>query len=157
MTGCVLAVMVDPKSVEKCVAAGAGATVQLQLGGWSDPRYSGGPLEVDAYVRMLSDGWYTLKGPMTHGLRVCMGKTAVLTIAGNQVIVTSSPFQPYDLEVFRAHGIAPEEQKLLVVKSSIHYRASYGTVARQMIPVPLPGYNVPYPQGFPFRNWKGKV
>lgn len=157
MEGCALAIIVDPKSVAQCEQAGVGAKVQLQLGGWSDPAFSGGPVEVEAYVRMLSDGWYTLKGPMTTGTRVCMGKTAVLDISGNQVIVTALPFQPYDLEVFRAHGIAPEEQKLLVVKSSIHYRASFGSVARQMIPVPLPGYNVPYPQGYPFRNWKGNV
>ena len=157
LTGCALAIMVDPQCVAACLEAGVGARVHLSLGGWSDPTYSGGPLEVDAYVRLISDGWYTLKGPMTTGTRVCMGKTVVLDIAGNQVIVVSLPFQPYDLEVFRAHGIAPEELKLLVVKSSIHYRASFGTVARKMIPVPLPGYNVPYPQGYNFRNWKGKV
>jgi len=157
MTGCALAIIVDPDSVYACERAGVGATVELQLGGWSDPAYSGGPLPVTAYVRMLSDGYYIQKGEMSKGGRARMGKTAILEIGGNQVIVTEFPTQPYDLEVFRAHGIAPEEQKLLVVKSSIHYRASYGTVARQMIPVPLPGYIVPFPQGFPFRTWKGKV
>ena len=157
MTGCAFAVLLDAQSVKECMKAGVGATVHLQLGGWSDPVYSGGPVEVDAYVHMITDGFYTLKGTMSKGLRVWMDKTAVLHIAGNTVIVSSRPFQPYDLEVYRAHGIAPEEQKLLVVKSSIHYRASFGTVARKMICVPMPGYNVPYPQGYPFRNWKGKV
>ena len=157
MTGCVFAMIADPKSVTICEKAGAGAQVDLQLGGWSDPKYSGGPLAVNATVRSLSDGWYTRKGPMNNGTQVCMGPTAVIEIAGNLVIVTTHPFQPYDLELVRANGIIPEDQKLLVVKSSIHYRATYGSVARQMIPVPMPGYNVPYPQGFPFQNWKGKV
>jgi len=156
MSGCALAILVDPVSVLACERAGVGATVELQLGGWSDPVYSGGPLSVTAYVCGLTDGYYTAKGVMSHGKRYCMGKTAVLEIGGNYVIVTSLPVQPFDLEVFRAHGITPEEQRLLVAKSSIHYRASFGTIARAMIPVPMPGYNVPYPQGFPFRVWKGK-
>ncbi|MBR4863195.1 MAG: M81 family metallopeptidase [Oscillospiraceae bacterium] len=155
MTGCAFAVIVDPQSVAACEKAGVGATVQLNLGGWSDPAYSGGPVEVTAYVRMLTDGTYINKGLMAQGATMRMGKTAVLNIQGNTVIVTSYSWQPYDIEVFYSHGINPMDMRLLVVKSSIHYRATFGTVARAMLPIPMPGYIDPRPEKFPFRTWKG--
>lgn len=155
ITGCAMAVIVDPESVKACERAGVGATVELNLGGWSDPVYSGGPVHVKAYVRMLTDGKYTNRGRMAQGGIMNMGKTAVLDISGNRVLVTSLSWQPYDLEVFLSHGINPMDMRLLVVKSSIHYRATFGTVARAMLPIPLPGYIDPRPEKFPFRIWKG--
>jgi microcystin degradation protein MlrC len=155
--GGAMAMIVDPEFVKLCEQAGVGATVEGDLGGWSDPVYSGGPLHVTAYVRSITDGNYVQKGQMSNGALIRMGKTAVVKIGGNQVIVASLPTQPYDLEVFRSHGIEPADQKFLIVKSAIHYRASYGTVAGEMVAVPLPGYIPPIPELFTFRNWKGGI
>jgi len=154
ITGAAVAIIVDPVSAEACEKAGVGATVRLKLGGWSDPVYSGGPLDVEAYVQSLSDGRYIRKGKMTHGLLVKMGKTAVVEIAGNLVIICSVAQQPLDLEVYRRHGIAPEEQRILVTKSAVHYRASFGPIAREMLTLCLPGYSVPDPSGFTYQVWK---
>jgi len=156
ITGAAVATILDPVSAEACAKAGVGATVKLNLGGWSDPVYSGGPLSVTAYVRMITDGKYEFKGQMMRGDEVNHGKTAVVEISGNTVLITSLPRQPLDLEIFRSHGIAPEEQKILVTKSAIHYRASYGTVAREMIAVALPGYSSPVPQAYEYKQWKDK-
>ena len=156
ITGAAIATILDPESAEKCAAAGAGATVELFLGGKSDPAYSGGPVKVSARVKAISDGKYVFKGKMSHGEIANHGKTAVVEIAGTTVFITSFPRQPYDLEIFRSHGIIPEKQKLLVTKSAVHYRASYGTIAREMHAVCLPGLAVPVPKGYKFKNWKGK-
>lgn len=53
--------------------------------------------------------------------------------------------------------ITPEDQKLLVVKSSVHYRATYEKVASEIIPLALPGYSVPIPQIYKYKKWKGNV
>ena len=154
ITGAAIATILDPKSVQACIAAGEGNKVELQLGGWSDKKYSGGPLEVTATVKKLTDGKYVLQGPITPGLAVDHGDTAVLDIAGNTVLVTSLSRQPFDLEIFRTHGIDPAKQKILVTKSSIHYRASFGTVSKTMIPLALAGYASPVPETYHYRNWK---
>lgn len=156
ITGAALAIIVDPSSAKRCAKAGVGTKVELSLGGGSDPSYSGGPLQVTAYVRALTDGKYVRTGPMLHGTTANLGTTAVVEIAGNLVIIASLPKQPLDLQVFRAQGIVPEQQKILVTKSAVHYEASFGTVAREMIPVNLPGYAVPVPEGFELKNWTGK-
>lgn len=154
ITGAAIATIVDPESVKICEAAGVGAEVELALGGKSDPEYSGGPVQAKAKVLMITDGAYRNEGPMLKGMIYNHGTTAVLEIAGNKVLVSSLPKQVLDPQVFRKHGIKPEEEKLLVVKSSIHYRASFGRFAREMIPVVVPGYAPPTPEGYTYKNWK---
>lgn len=157
ITGAAVATILDPVSAEACADAGVGSTVELDLGGRSDPEYSGGPLKVSAYVKMITDGKYIFKGQMMRGSLAKHGKTAVVEIAGNTVLITSFPKQPLDLEVFRSHGITPEDKKILVTKSAIHFRASYGTVAKELIAVALDGYASPIPQNYKYKNWKGRV
>lgn len=93
---------------------------------------------------------------MCRGALVRLGNCAVVEVGGNHVILSSYRSQSYDLEVFRSCGIQPEAQRFLAVKSAVHYRASYGTVARRMIDLALPGYAVPVPDGLPYRNWTAK-
>lgn len=154
ITGAAIATIVDTESVQICEKAGVGAEVELALGGKSDPKYSGGPVQVKGKVLMITDGAYRNAGPMLKGMIYNHGRTAVVEIAGNKVLVSSIPRQVLDTEAFRFHGIDPEKEKLLVVKSSIHYRASFGRFAREMIPVVVPGYAPPTPEGYTYKNWK---
>ena len=94
---------------------------------------------------------------MSRGAEFKHGKTAVVEIGGNMVIVTSISRQPHDIEIFRNHGITPEDQKLLVIKSAIHYRATCKDIAVEMIPLALPGYSVPVPQIYKYKKWKGNI
>ena len=155
ITGAAVATILDPESVNACITAGEGNRVQLQLGGRSDPEYSGGPLEVTATVKKITDGKYVVQGPVAHGLTADHGKTAVLEIGGNLVLVTSLSWQAYDLGVFYSNGIDPAKQKILVAKSSIHYRASFSAVCDTMLTLALAGYASPIPENYHYRNWKG--
>ena len=157
MKGVAFAMIHDPESVRKCAAAGIGAKVELDLGGMSDPAFSGGPLAVKARVRHLTDGLYRNRDEMGKGLQNNLGLTAVVDIGGNAVIISTIRLQPYDAEIFRHCGIPPEHQKCLVVKSAVHYRNSYGKFARKMVEVNLPGYVVPVPDGLPFAKWTGEI
>jgi len=157
ITGAAIATITDPESVEACINSGVGTEIELNLGGKTDPEYSGGPLKVKAYIKMITDGTYIAKGIINRGGKIKHGITVVVEIAGNHVIIASAPNQPYDVEIFRYHGITPEEQKILVTKSAIHYRASYGTVSKNMIALALPGYAPPLPSKYQYKNWKGNV
>lgn len=154
--GCAIATIVDPQSVKACEAVGVGSNVSLSLGGWSNPEFSGGPLKVTAYVKMISDGKYASREKMALGEIMNHGKTAVVEIEGNTVLITSIPRQPWDIEIFRSHGIRPKEQKIIVTKSAVHYRASYGKITDRTEAVCLPGLAVPVPDGLQFKNWSQK-
>jgi len=155
ITGAAFATITDENAVEKCIKSGVGTTIELELGGWSDAEYSGGPLKVSAYVKMISDGMYISKSQMAYGTQFMHGKTVVLEISGNIVIVTSVARQPYDIEIFNSLGINPMDQKILVVKSTIQFRATFESVASEIFTLALPGYAVPIPQTFKYKKWKG--
>ncbi len=152
LRGGAYAAITDPESVAACVRAGEGAEVELLLGGKGDPALTGGPLPVRARVQRITDGVYVNRDKMDHGLAIRMGTTAILEIGGNLVLVTERRTQPLDAEVFRAFGIEPERQRFLVVKSSVHYRASFGKFAAEMIEVAEGGYAPPEPERLTFRS-----
>lgn len=140
--------MVDPAAVQSAIQAGEGATIEVEIGGHIDS-FHGEPLVVRAKVVRLTDGKFVHKGPMNTGVPIDLGPTAVLEVEGNnggnvQVVTTSLRYQPTDLEVLRSQGIEPTEQQILVVKSSVHYRAAFTPIARQIIEVDTPGLTSPH-------------
>ncbi|MBD3206709.1 hypothetical protein GF319_10260 [Candidatus Bathyarchaeota archaeon] len=151
LEGGVLAVIWDPVAVEAASKEGIGNKVKLSLGGHTDDLH-GEPLKVEANIRLLSDGKYINKGPMGTGAESDMGKTAVLDIGGNDIIVTSKRQQPTDLQLYRSLGIEPRDKKFIVVKSSVHYRAAHEPIAKEIIELDTPGLTSPRLAGFGFKN-----
>lgn len=134
-----LALIYDPESVSAAERAGVGATVKLSLGGKSRPEILGLPIECSAYVRSLHDGRYINKGAMGRGVTVDLQKSAVVVVGGIEVIVAANRTQPWDPEIFRAHGIEPSEKRIIVLKSTVHFRANYESLAAKIIDVECPG------------------
>jgi microcystin degradation protein MlrC len=146
--GAVLGLINDAESAAACHAAGEGAQVSLALGGKSD----GAPLEVEARVLALSDGCFTCTGPMAAGNRADLGPSALIGIGGVAVIVTSRKMQAYDQALFRHLGVEPGEQKILALKSSVHFRADFQPIARAVLVAAAPGPVVADPAILPFRH-----
>jgi len=134
-----IAYLYDPETVERCIAAGAGQEVDVELGGKMLPHLLGTPICCRAYVRSISDGRFIQKGNMGHGLRVRTGPTVVLQIEGAEVIVGSLRMQPYDAEIFAANGINVREKKIVVLKSANHFRTNYESFAARIIDVKVEG------------------
>jgi microcystin degradation protein MlrC len=136
--GVTVACLWDPAAVRACVAAGVGATLTVAVGGKVDPAH-GAPLDVSGHVRTLSDGRFVHRGPMFRGLEGRLGPTAVLEVDGVKIILISHRWQTLDPEMIRFVGIDPLAEKVLVVKSSIHYRAAFEPIARAILEVDAPG------------------
>jgi microcystin degradation protein MlrC len=134
----VVACLWDPQAVRECVKAGVGARVTLTVGGKVDDRH-GAPLTVTGTVRTLSDGRFVHRGPMMRGLEGRLGPTAVLDVDGVKVILISYRWQTLDPEMIRFVGLDPLAHKILVVKSTIHYRAAFEPIAKEIIEVDAPG------------------
>jgi microcystin degradation protein MlrC len=148
--------LVDPEVVQQAIAAGEGQTIQATIGAKTDSMH-GEPLPITATVTRLTDGHFVHKGPMNTGVAVELGPTAVLEVHGEhggsvQVVTTSLRYQPTDLEVLRSQGIEPTEQQVLVVKSSVHYRAAFTPIAKEIIEVDTPGLTSPHLDQLEFRK-----
>ena len=147
--GAVLCLINDAASAGACHAAGPGAMVALHLGGRSD----GVPLAVTAQVERLTDGQFTLTGPMAGGNPANLGPCALVSIEpGIRVLVVSRKMQAYDQAILRHVGIEPAEVPILALKSSVHFRADFGPLAARIIVAAAPGPVAVDPATLPFRH-----
>ena len=147
----IVACIWDPQAVARCVEAGVGGSVTLEVGGKVDQRH-GPPLRVTGLVRTLFDGRFVHKGPMARGLPGRLGTTAVLDVNDIKVILISYRWQTLDPEMIRFVGLDPLDHKILVVKSTIHYRAAFEPIAHEIIEVDAPGLSSSNLGRFDFRR-----
>jgi microcystin degradation protein MlrC len=141
----------DPQAAAAGVAAGVGTVLTLPVGGRVDPSH-GPPLTVTGRVRAVSDGRFVHRGPMFRGLAGRLGPTAVLEVGGVKIILITFRWQTLDPEMIRFLGIDPERERILVVKSSIHYRAAFEPIAHEIVEVDAPGLSSSNLARFSFTN-----
>jgi microcystin degradation protein MlrC len=130
---------------------GVGRTIDVRLGGKTDALH-GAPIEAAAYVKALTDGRFRLTTPMGRGMQVDLGPMARLRIGGVDVLVSSERQQVLDDEVFLLHGIDVRRYKVVALKSSAHFRAGFGHLARAIVAADAPGATTLRLEGFPYRR-----
>jgi microcystin degradation protein MlrC len=126
----------DPIAVARIVSTGTVASVTMDLGGRIDmPQLNleGTPLTVTARVARITDGEFTVTGPMATGVRVRMGRTAVLDTGAMQLVVSEGRAEPSDLGVFTHAGIDPRLKRYVLIKSRQHFRAGFEPIARHIV------------------------
>ncbi|WOH68857.1 M81 family metallopeptidase [Bradyrhizobium sp. BWA-3-5] len=131
-------VIYDPASAKAAHAAGVGATVTLDLGGKSGIP-GDAPYHETFVVEKLSDGQFVAPGPYYGGRDMDMGPSACLRIGDIRVVVGSYKAQLADQSMYRYVGIEPTEQKILVNKSSVHFRADFEPIAEKLLICAAPG------------------
>tara|TARA_R110001606_G_scaffold178924_1_gene325651 strand:- start:149 stop:1039 length:891 start_codon:yes stop_codon:yes gene_type:complete len=126
----------DPGAVQQMQQAGTGANVTLSLGGKLDMPslgLTGKPCEVTGTVKRITNGQYRNRGPMSKGVLMDMGPTAVLDTGNIEIIVISRQQEPNDLECFYSVGVDPLNKRFVMIKSRVHWRAGMGEMARHTV------------------------
>jgi len=140
--GAVLALLDDAETALKAHEAGVGAEFSASLGGKSgqDGQY---PFDGRFRVETLRDGEFTFTGDMFGGITANLGPMVVLQVLGTladvRVVVGSIRCQCLDQAIFRHVGIEPAEQCIVAVKSSVHFRADFASMADKILVVEAPG------------------
>lgn len=114
----------DGETVATAHEARVGSIFRARIGGKS-PDACSDPIEVDVTVKALRDGTFRLSGAFRTGMEQTFGRTALLDIRGVQVIIGEKPLQIFDEEPFRLFGIEPARCKVVGLKSTVHFRATY--------------------------------
>lgn len=154
--GAALAVFYDPKAAAAAHTAGIGAQLDITLGAETTPIASRArPARFT--VEALSNGDVNCKGPMLNGQTLRLGPSARLRTGGISVIVGSARIQPYDQEIFRHLGLDPTSQRLLVLKSSVHFRNDFQAIAGAVLIVDSPGLNLTDTRSLPYRKLRPDV
>lgn len=134
----IFGVIYDPAAAEACHEAGVGATVSLSVGGHTDPLF-GEPVEVEAQVLGLCDGWFTCVSPMYQGLRLGYGPTARVRCGQVEMVLVSRRMQSYDDRPLLMTGAKMEDYRIVALKSSNHFRAYFMNTADAIITADTPG------------------
>jgi len=124
----------DPVAVRLCFDAGLGATFPLRLGGKIGPA-SGLPIDAEGAVTGLKRDCWQSFGPT----QVPLGDCAAVRLGGVEVVLITNRNQALGLELFSNLGIDPRAKKLLVVKSTNHFMAAYGPIAKQVLYIDADG------------------
>lgn len=142
-----------PEEVQACQRAGVGNHVQLSVGGKVD-RLHGDPVDVHGRVRLLHEGTY-LEAQVRHGGKRLnnMGLTAVVELPGRvSLVLNSLRHPPFSLGQITSVGIDPKQQRVLVVKAAIAYKAAYVPIAGSVIEVDTPGITAVNPRHFDYKH-----
>lgn len=151
----VLGLMFDEAAAARAHAAGQGATLELALG-TAVPTFTGRPSDPPVRgrytVRALADGRVTLKGPMMTGVALTLGPCALLETDGVLVAVVSGKMQLMDRELLRMLGVQAEAMKIIVVKSSNHFRADFTPIASRILVAKAAGPMAADPADLPWKQ-----
>jgi microcystin degradation protein MlrC len=156
LTDSAFGTLFDPEVAEQAHQAGAGSTIRVRLGGKHD-RLHGDPLELEVYVKALADGRFRLSTPMGRGAPTDLGKTARLVCGDLDIIVASRRTQVLDPEPFLLHGIDVARCRIVGLKSSAHFRAGYGEIAKHIVTTDPPGISTSTLTQFPYKRLRRPI
>lgn len=125
----------DPIAVRIAFDAGVGAQLALRLGGKIGP-LSGAPIDLDCTVLALHADM-TMTG--LANAPMALGDCALVEANGIQIVLTTLRNQAMGMDLFTQLGCDLAAKKIVVVKSSQHFYASFSQVARHVIYAGAPG------------------
>src|SRR5690606_24450595 len=108
-------------------------------------------------VVQCAEGPFRMTGSVAGGVVADLGPMALLRCGGVQVVVTSRRVQAYDPAPFHRLGVDPAKHRILVLKSSCHFRADFSAFAEKVLTVLAPGSYDPDPSHYPYTRLRPGV
>ena len=128
--------LADRRTVARCIEAGTGAQITLELGnrtalGLAEPQRP--PLRLTVTVRAIGDGRFTISAPIYTGETWCMGRSVALDFDGGTAIVCELPMEPIDTGVFTTLGVDPRGFDYLILKSRMYCRPAFEALGSGLV------------------------
>jgi len=135
LTDVALGMIFDPMAVRACVGAGVGATLQLRIGGKTEP-CSGQPLDVTGEVMQIV---HNAGQHLGAGLEP-MGTLIWLRLPGEVDVLLNDLRTPvYHPEAFTQAGITLKNKAIIAVKSLFHFYGPFAQISDTIIFCATPG------------------
>ncbi len=149
----VVAFIYDPETVAAAEKTGIGNVGEFCIGSKIFPEITGAPLKTKAYVKAISDGHFDTgrEAAVIMGdgnlntsknwppVSSQHGKVAALDLDGVIVLVASTQAQTWNDYAIRSCGIMPENQTVIAVKSTVHFRHCFEKYAAKIYEIWSPG------------------
>ncbi len=146
VTNCALGTFFDANAVDLAFKVGIGGEFECRIGDkFSNVEDAG--FEGKFRVAELSDGIFKYAGKMMAGLTANIGNTAAIDLLDCEseirIVVTSTRIQCVDQAILTHIGVDPTNLSLLVLKSSVHFRADFTPICSEIILVEAKGGLLP--------------
>nr|WP_210278248.1 M81 family metallopeptidase [Phyllobacterium myrsinacearum] len=139
----------DPIAVRLCHEAGEGAVLPLRIGGKIGPA-SGQPIDLTVTVRKLASGITQRFGIVP----LSIGDAAWVSVNGVDIVLNSLRTQTFHPECMTGLGLDPAQRKIVIVKSSNHFRAGFEPIASKILYISAPGALQPHFENVPYTKLK---
>ncbi|KQW42836.1 MULTISPECIES: M81 family metallopeptidase [unclassified Roseateles] len=126
----------DPQAVAIATSAGVGARLPLRIGGKVGPM-SGDP--VDLEVEVLACRADARQRSLTPGGTDPLGAAVAVRAQGIEIVLNSIRQQVFSPACFTELGIDPAAKRLVVVKSTQHFRSGFDAMAAAVVYADTPG------------------
>lgn len=130
VTNAVTAIIWDPVAVQLACDAGVGAVLPLRIGGKISAR-SGDP--VDATVEVVAVNRNARQRSFFSPAGRRFGPAAAVKVDGVTVVLGTERTQALSLDAFTDLGLDPHAFALIALKSSQHFYAQFGPVAKKVL------------------------
>jgi microcystin degradation protein MlrC len=149
--GAALGYLCDAEAVALAHRAGLGASITIDLGGRNGPE-GVVPFRGTFVVKALGDGKIRTTGPVSGDRDIDLGPVALLQIGGVKIAATTKRMQAHDQAPFRHLGVEPKQQKILALKSTVHFRGDFQALAEEILITIAPGGHLADSSKFPYKN-----
>ncbi len=132
-------------------AAGKGEEIAANFGGhWPGDE----AITLRATVEAIGNGQFHCTGGFYGGNDMNLGPMALLRLAGHdiRVVIASRKVQAADQEMFRHLGVESGDSAILVLKSSVHFRADFTFDNSEILIATAPGPVTADPAELAYRN-----
>jgi microcystin degradation protein MlrC len=154
IAGAALGPLWDPQAVRIAFDAGVGARLPLRIGGKVGP-LSGAPLDAECTVLALQPD---MQMSALAGTTQPLGDCALVQVGGGagvqgvQVVLISRRSQAMGTDLFTQLGVDLAARRIVVVKSSQHFRAAFAPLAVQVLYCAAPGAVTADLRALPYRH-----
>ena len=155
--GVVYGVICDPDFTQIAHQAGIGAQVKTALGGKSGVA-NDTPFEAEFIIHALHDGIFTYTGEMYGGGIAEIGRACLVSPVGAadiKIVVSTYRTQCLDQCFFTSFGIDLTATRIIALKSTVHFRADFESLASQIIHVAAPGLFECRLERLPYQHLRG--
>ena len=139
--GAVLGMLCDTEVAALAHSRGEGAVIETSLGGKIGPAPD--PYRGRFLIERLSTGRFAFGGEMYAGSIADTGPSALLRVVDDhadvRIVVSSKRCQCLDQAIFTHIGVSPANQQIVVVKSTVHFRADFEPIAAAVLNAHAPG------------------
>ncbi len=138
LPGTVCGMIFDPHVATLAARAGEGAVISAALG--AKHGLSGDePLVAAFIVEKIAEPPVLCDGPLYSGAKMDLDPLVLLRHGNVRILVAGRKVQAADLAFFRAVGLEPSDQRILALKSSVHFRGAFEPIASEVLLCAAPG------------------